>query len=64
MGGCNMGTDPQRSVTSPEFRLHGFRNVYTADSSIFPNAPGINPSFTIMALSVKAGDQILADVRA
>jgi len=63
MGGCNMGTDPRRSVTSPEFRLHGFRNVYSADSSIFPNAPGINPSFTIMALSVKAGDQILADVR-
>jgi choline dehydrogenase-like flavoprotein len=64
MGGCNMGTDPQRSVTSPEFRLHGFRNVYAADSSVFPNAPGINPSFTIMALSIKAGDQMLTDIRA
>ncbi len=63
MGGCNMGTDPSRSVVSPEFRLHGFSNIYTGDSSIFPNAPGINPSFTIMALSSKAADQILKDVR-
>jgi choline dehydrogenase-like flavoprotein len=64
MGGCNLGTDPQRSVTAPDFRLHGFRNVYVADSSVFPNAPGINPSFTIMALSIKAGDQMLKDMRA
>jgi choline dehydrogenase-like flavoprotein len=58
MGGCNMGVDPARSVVDPEFRLHGFRRVYAADSSIFPNAPGINPSFTIMALSLKAADHI------
>jgi choline dehydrogenase-like flavoprotein len=61
MGGCNMGTDPARSVTSPEFRLHGFKNIYTADSSIFPNAPGINPSFTIMALSLLGADRIAKD---
>jgi len=62
-GGCNMGTNPNRSVTSPEFRLHGFKSVYTGDSSTFPNAPGINPAFTIMALSLQAADQILKDVR-
>jgi choline dehydrogenase-like flavoprotein len=63
MGGCNLGVDPARSVTSPEFRLHGFDNIYAADSSVFPNAPGINPSFTIMALSGMAGERILADLR-
>lgn len=61
MGGCNMGVDPRRSVVSPEFRLHGFDNIHAADSSVFPNAPGINPSFTIMALSCRAAEQILAD---
>lgn len=64
MGGCCMGLDPTRSVVSPEFRLHGFRNVYVADSSVFPNAPGINPALTIMALSLKAATQILEDARA
>lgn len=61
MGGCNIGTDPARSVVSPEFRLHGSKRIYSADSSIFPNAPGINPSFTIMALSLQAADRILKD---
>jgi hypothetical protein len=28
---------------NPEFRLHGCKNIYCADSSVFPNAPGINP---------------------
>jgi choline dehydrogenase-like flavoprotein len=64
MGGCNLGTDASRSVTGPDFRLHGFDNIYAADSSIFPDAPGINPSFTIMALASKAAEQILADARA
>ncbi len=58
-GGCNMGLNPSTSVTGPDFKLHGFDNIYTADSSIFPNAPGINPAFTIMALSIKAAGDIL-----
>ena len=64
MGGCNMGTDPHTSVVGPDYKLHGFRRIYATDSSIFPNAPGINPALTIMALSWRAGDQILRDMRA
>jgi len=59
MGCCAMGTDPKKSVVDPEFRLHGTRNIFSADSSIFPNAPGINPSLTIMALSKMAAENIL-----
>ncbi len=59
MGGCPIGTDPGTSVTSPEFKLHGFNNVWLADSSVFPGAPGINPSFTIMALSHRAAQGML-----
>jgi choline dehydrogenase-like flavoprotein len=62
MGGCCMGMDSTKSVVGPDFRLHGFRNIYVADSSIFPNAPGINPSLTIMALSKKAASGILGEV--
>lgn len=59
MGCCPIGTDPATSVINPEFRLHGHKNIFAADSSIFPNAPGINPSLTIMALSKKAAATIL-----
>jgi choline dehydrogenase-like flavoprotein len=61
MGGCALGTDPARSVVGPEFQVHGFPGLYAADSSVFPSAPGINPSFTIMALSHRASKQILKE---
>jgi len=59
MGGCGLGTDPKKAVVSPEFQMYENENIFIADSSIFPNAPGINPSFTIMALSVKAAESVL-----
>jgi choline dehydrogenase-like flavoprotein len=59
MGCCAMGTDPKTSVVGPDFSLHGHPRIFAADSSIFPNAPGINPSLTIMALSKKAADTII-----
>jgi len=62
MGGCGIGTDPQKSVTSPMFHMHRNKHIFVADSSIFPNAPGINPSMTIMALSVKASELILKQI--
>lgn len=58
MGGCSMGTDPGKAVISPEFNLFGYKNIFCADSSVFPNAPGINPSLTIMALSKMALSKI------
>ncbi len=61
MGCCPIGTDSAKAVIDPEFRLHGVKNIFCADSSIFPNAPGINPSLTIMALSKKAAATILSN---
>jgi choline dehydrogenase-like flavoprotein len=54
-----MGTDPKNSVVNERFQLYGFPNIFVADSSIFPAAPGINPALTIMALSRKASQSIL-----
>jgi choline dehydrogenase-like flavoprotein len=51
MGGCAIGTDSAKSVVNPDFKVHGYKNLTIADSSVFPSAPGINPSFTVMALS-------------
>ncbi|MBI3118916.1 MAG: GMC family oxidoreductase [Candidatus Hydrogenedentes bacterium] len=53
MGGCPIGTDGTTSVVNPEFQVHNHAHLHTADSSVFPNAPGINPALTIMALSHK-----------
>lgn len=58
MGGSVMGVNGADSVVDPDFRLHGYKNIYVADSSIFPNAPGINPSLTIMALAQKLSKEL------
>jgi len=59
MGGCAIGTDPKNSVVNERFQLHGFPNIFVADSSIFPAAPGINPALTIMALSHRASQSLI-----
>ncbi|MEE2731856.1 MAG: GMC family oxidoreductase [Pseudomonadota bacterium] len=61
MGGCSIGQNAADSVVNEHFQVHGLPNMYIADSSIFPNAPGINPSLTIMALSQRAAQHILSD---
>ena len=59
MGGCRMGVDPQKSVVNPEYQVHGYKNLYVGDASLFPNAPGINPSLTIYALATRLSDQLV-----
>lgn len=54
MGGCAIGVDATTSVVNPEYNLHGSKKIFVADSSIFPSAPGLNPSLTIMAMSHRA----------
>lgn len=60
MGGCSIGTTPQNAVINENFQLFGYENIHVVDSSIFPCAPGINPSLSIMALAHKASQSILS----
>ncbi|WP_369601673.1 GMC family oxidoreductase [Hahella sp. SMD15-11] len=51
MGGAVMGTDDRTSVVAPDGHVHGMPSLMVADGSLFPSAPGINPSLTIMAMA-------------
>jgi choline dehydrogenase-like flavoprotein len=50
-GGNQFGSDVSRGVTDSAGRLFSTGNVFVSDSSLFPAAPGVNPSWTIMALA-------------
>jgi choline dehydrogenase-like flavoprotein len=58
MGGCVIGTDGKDAVVNEQFQVYDHEDLYIADSSIFPNAPGINPALTIMALSHQLADAL------
>ncbi|AJD48294.1 glucose-methanol-choline oxidoreductase [Isoalcanivorax pacificus W11-5] len=59
MGGCALGTQRAQSVVNPEFAVHGMPRLHVVDGSLFPDAPGINPSLTIMALAHRAAEALL-----
>ncbi|MBI2383947.1 MAG: GMC family oxidoreductase [Gammaproteobacteria bacterium] len=57
-GGCVMGTDETDSVVDSTHRVHGFDNLFVADSSVFPTPVSVDPSFTIMAFGYVAARHI------
>jgi len=61
MGGCGMGRGPADSVTDAWGRVHGLPWLRVADASLFPDALGINPYLTIMALADRVAEGIRAD---
>jgi len=58
MGTCRMSERPGRGVVNSHGESHDLPNLFIADASVFPNAPGVNPQVTIMALAAHFADYI------
>jgi len=61
IGGTIMGDDPQTSVTNSFGQCHDISNLVIAGAGLFPTSGGVNPTFTIHALTSRAGDHLLAN---
>jgi choline dehydrogenase-like flavoprotein len=53
MGTTRMAEDPQNGVVDPSCRVHGIENLYVGGSSVFPTGGYMNPTFTIVALTLR-----------
>jgi choline dehydrogenase-like flavoprotein len=60
MGSCRMGTSPATSVVDADHQTHQVKNLYVADSSVFPTASGVNPMLSIMGLAHRAAGRVAA----
>jgi choline dehydrogenase-like flavoprotein len=58
MGTARMGVDPAHSVTDAFGRVHEIDNLFLGDGSVFASAGGMNPTLTIMALSLRMARHI------
>ncbi len=58
VGGCRMGTDPERSVVGPDHRVWGVPNLLVADGSVMPTQGSANPAITIMAVASRLADML------
>jgi choline dehydrogenase-like flavoprotein len=45
-----------------DHRVHGTDNLFVTDPSVFPTAPSVDPSLTIMAFSCVAAAHVQAAV--
>jgi choline dehydrogenase-like flavoprotein len=58
IGTTRMATDPGRGVVDETCRVHGIGNLYIAGCSVFPTSGWVNPTFTIVALSLRLADYL------
>ncbi len=58
MGTVRMGDDARRSALDPYCRFRGLENLFVVDGSFMPTSAAVNPSLTIAANALRAGEEI------
>lgn len=63
MGTARMGRDPKTSVLNENNQLHEVKNVFITDGSCMPSGGCQNPSLTYMALTARACDFAVNEIK-
>jgi choline dehydrogenase-like flavoprotein len=58
MGTTRMADDEASGVVDRDCRVYGMSNLFVAGSSVFPTGGFANPTFTIVALSIRLADHV------
>ena len=58
MGTTRMHDDPKQGVVDAHNKVHGLANLYIAGSSVFTTSAAVNPTLTIVALSLRLSDHL------
>ena len=63
MGTARMGRDPKTSVLNGHNQLWEAKNVFVTDGACMTSASCVNPSLTYMALTARAADHAVAELK-
>jgi choline dehydrogenase-like flavoprotein len=63
MGTARMGHDPKTSVLNGNNQLHAVKNVFVTDGSCMTSSASQNPSLTYMALTARACDFAVSELK-
>ncbi|MES2446544.1 MAG: GMC family oxidoreductase [Bacteroidota bacterium] len=64
MGTVRMGRDPKSSVLNKFNQMHGVKNIFVTDGSCMTSSASQNPSLTYMALTARACNYALNQLKA
>jgi len=62
-GTVRMGEDPKSSALNKYCQAHEVKNLFVTDAGAFVTSPDKNPTLTILALSWRASEYLLAEAR-
>jgi choline dehydrogenase-like flavoprotein len=60
IGTTRMSSDPAQGVVDANLKVHTLDNLYVAGSSVFASTGISNPTFTIVALSIRLAEHLIA----
>jgi choline dehydrogenase-like flavoprotein len=63
MGTARMGLDPKTSVLNSFNQMHEVKNIFITDGSCMASSSCVNPSLTYMALTARACDYAVKEMR-
>ncbi len=63
MGTARMGRDPKTSVLNGNNQMHDVKNVFVTDGACMTSASCVNPSLTYMALTARAADFAVKELK-
>ena len=64
MGTARMGHDPDQAVLNAHNQAHAATNLFVTDGACMTSGSCVNPSLTYMALTARAVDYAVAQLRA
>ena len=60
MGTTRMSADPKQGVVDANCKVHGLANLYIGGASVYATAGAVNPTLTLVALSLRLADHLKA----
>ena len=60
MGTARIAADPRQGACAPDGSVHGAKDLFVADASLFPTSVGVNPMMTIIAFAKQISHGIAA----
>lgn len=62
-GGCRMAADEAAGVVDADCRVFGLDNLYVSGAAVFSAAGSANPTATVVALTLRLADHLVARLR-